>query len=238
MTSQNSTQTQALGGIVDQQVTIPQPTSASDPKPSMPQMNFTTRKKPRSGVSSDCKQLVVLNNDVSSSMSGQKIQESDQANQELATILAAPENRNGFYLASVHFNDSAQTALKPELATTAVLPPLVAGGGTNFDAALKKALEVVSEFMSRDNPEGWDFLRPHVLYLSDGHSSASQQNIDALHEVADVTVIAYGADADEATLSRIASDGKVHMVGTNGGELRAFLAQVGQTLSQKFATAR
>ena len=238
MTDQSTTQTQALGEITDQQVTIPQPISASDPEPFVPPMKFTTRKKPRSGVASDCKELVIVANDVSTSMTGGKAKESDLANQALLNELSTPENKNGFIIANIHFNHAAKTVVQPELATTATLPPLVAGGGTNFDTALKEAVRVVTEFMSRDNPEGWDFLRPHVLFLSDGHSPVSQQNIDALHELADVTAIAYGADADEATLSRIASDGSVHTVGTKGHELRAFLAQVGKTMSQKLATAR
>ena len=238
MTLQSTTQTQPLGEFTDQQATIPQPPLKNDSTPAVPPMNFTTRKKTRTGIANDCKQLVAVVNDVSTSMTGEKARESDQANQALHNELAAPENKNGFILANIHFNHTAKTVVAPELATTAILPPLTTGGGTSFDTALTQTLNMVTEFMSRENPEGWDYLRPIVLFLSDGYSPVSQKNIDALHEVADVIAIAYGADADESTLSCIASDGKVHRVGTNGHELRAFLAQVGKTLSQKLATAR
>ena len=97
---------------------------------------------------------------------------------------------------------------------------------------------MTSDFKARPNPDGWHYLRTQVLFLSDGQSSVSQKNILALQEIANVTAIAYGSDADGSTLSSIASDGKVHVIGTRGGELRKFFADVGKTLRQGFATAR
>ena len=60
----------------------------------------------------------------------------------------------------------------------------------------------------------------------------TQEVIATLHEEAQVIAIAYGADADGEALSRIASDGQVQVVGTQGTALRDFLAAVGETLSQ------
>jgi len=103
---------------------------------------------------------------------------------------------------------------------------------------LKESILTIEEHTALPNPDGWVYLRPVALVLSDGQSDVSDKNIQDLQEIADVITIAYGSDANTSTLARIASDGQVHVVGTQGGELRKFLADVGQTLSQSLATAR
>ena len=230
--------TQILQPIPGGGATVPTIGNENYTLPKIPSMAFTQKKKIKNSIGNDRKQLIVVEIDGSGSMAGQKGKNADEASQNLKTILADPANKNGFILSVIHFNGSAQLKVPPELATTAILPPLATGGGTNFDSALKLALNVIEGFIAKDNVEGWDYLRPHVLFLSDGHSSVADKNIDALHEVADVTSIAYGMGADETTLSRVASDGNVHVVGTNGDELRNFLAKVGETLSKSLASAQ
>ncbi len=230
--------TQTLQPISGGEATVPTIRNEGDTSPKIPSMAFTQKNKIKNTIGNDNKQLVIPVIDISGSMSGHKAAEAAKAVQSFGNVLADPVNKNGFILAVIHFNGSAKLVVAPELATTVVMPNLTTGGGTNFDSALILANKVVMDFASRDNPEGWDFRRPHIIWMSDGHSPVADKNIAAIHEVADVTAIAYGADADEQTLSRIASDQTVHVIGTNGGELRSFLAKVGETLSQKLMTAR
>jgi len=103
---------------------------------------------------------------------------------------------------------------------------------------LLETIKTVEDFNARPNLDGYRYLRPQVLFLSDGHSSVTDKNIADLHEIADVIAIAYGADADTQTLKRIASDGQVHVIGTDGGALRQFLAEVGKTLSQSLSNVK
>ena len=126
---------------------------------------------------------------------------------------------------------------QPELATTINLRPLSASGGTNFDSALKQTKTSIEQFQRRPNPEGWHYHKPHVLFLSDGQSGVSQRNIEAVHDLANVTAVAYGSDANASTLAQVATDGQVLTVGTNGGELRRVLESVGKTLSQTLQSA-
>lgn len=190
-----------------------------------------------SGIASNVKQHVVVVVDTSSSMSGAKIDEANMACIAFDSELANPENKDGFLRSTVHFSSGAEIK---EVASSAETPSprAHASGGTNFDAALLKVIDAITDFASRPNPDGWHYLRPHVLFLSDGHSNVSDKNIAALHEIADVTAIAYGSDAARDTLARISTDGQTHVVGTSGTELRKFLAAVGKTLSQSLATAR
>ncbi len=55
--------------------------------------------------------------------------------------------------------------------------------------------------------------------------------------MATVPAVAYGADADHATLARMASDGQVHSIGTSGDQLRQFFAEVGKTMTSTFNAA-
>ena len=219
----------------------PDPTQPSPEAstPAAPALRVTQRRSIPDGVASNSKQDVIIAADTSSSMRQRgKIGELNQGIFALQSVLAGPENKNGFRLSLLEFNNGADVKIMGEMAQSVKLPKLNASGGTNFDAALKKGLSVVEDLAARANPEGWHWLRPHFFFLSDGHSSVTDRNIAALQELADITAIAYGADADQRTLARIASDGDVHTVGTNGGELRRFLAAVGQTLSQGLAAAR
>ncbi len=188
-------------------------------------------------VSSNSKQDVILTLDSSISMRA-LLAQLDQAVMALWHILASEENKNGFRLSIIRFSDDAELILDGIMVQEAKIERSRVINGTNFDRAVEKTYEVVGDLVTRPNPDGWMWLRPQVLFLSDGHSRASQENINRLHEVADVWSIAYGAGANLRELSRIASDGQAHVVGTNGGELRRFLANVGETLSAELMDAR
>jgi len=204
----------------------------------LPTLKVSKPVKIPTGVSSNAKQHVLLVRDNSGSMSGNKIDELNLASSGLIHELASPENKDGFLISVIEFSNGSRRELFAQSAITAVLPLAHAGGGTNFDSALLETISTVEGLKAQPNSDGWRYLRPQVLFLSDGQSSVSDKNIANIQEIADVTVIAYGSDANTGILSRIASDAQVHVIGTNGGELRKFLAQVGKTLSQNLNTVR
>lgn len=212
----------------------PAPTPPASAPQDLPAINVVRRNALLSGVASNVKQDVLLICDRSGSMSGFKISELNEAVQACRDELARPENKDGFLMSVIHFNGSANRIHFRELATRIQITPARAGGGTNFDAALKEARRVIDDAGRQPNAAGWHYLKPVAIHMSDGFSVVAQKNIDALHEVAEVIAVAYGEDADRETLARIASDGQVHVVGTNGGELRQFLADVGKTISETF----
>lgn len=228
MTAQAKTVTRPIGG----QSTSTEGGTAPSAVSEHPQFNVTNRKGLPDGVSSNTKQLVGLCCDISGSMFGSKIDNLNKARFGLTSILGDPINKDGFVVIGVDFNEDASLIIDAEPASRCQMPTSIADGGTDFDAPLKMMVERIKDFASRPNPDGWRYLRPHVLFLSDGQANVTQSNIDALHELADITAIAYGDDADEATLSRIASNGEVHIVESDGSALRDFLAEVGQTLSE------
>lgn len=213
------------------------PTEGMEFDTDLPPLDIGTNLSLPDWVSSNSKQDVILVLDSSASMRS-KLGELDQSVTALWRVLADEENKNGFRLSIIRFSDDAELVLDGIFVQQVQLERSQVIGGTNFDRAVEKAFEVVNNLVQRPNPEGWMWLRPQVLFLSDGHSHASPDNIDRLQEVADVWSVAFGAGANFAELSKIASDGQAHVVGTNGGELRKFLAQVGETLSAGRLNAR
>ncbi len=204
----------------------------------LPTLKVSKPVKIPTGVSSNAKQHVLLVRDNSGSMSGNKIDELNLASSGLIHELASPENKDGFLISVIEFSSGSCREMFAQSAITATMPLAQAEGGTNFDSALLETISTIEELKAQPNPDGWRYLRPQVLFLSDGQSSVSDKNIADIQEFADVTAIAYGSDANTDTLSRIASDGQIHIIGTNGGELRKFLAEVGRTLSQSLADVR
>lgn len=204
----------------------------------LPPMEAPVMKDFAKGVASNVKQHGIACLDISGSMGGAKIDESNLARAGLISTLADPANKDGFRVTVIEFNRQARRVTFGKPAGQIQLAPSRATGGTSFEAALQECVSAVQEFAAQPNTEGWHWLRPVVIYMSDGQSSASDATIAALHEVADVIAIAFGSDANQAMLSKIASDGQVHRVGTSGDELRKFLATVGQTMSQSLQTHR
>jgi len=227
--NQNNAATIPLGqaGNAAPNTTVPTPNAASVPP--LP-MKLTVKKKLRTGVASNVKQHVVFLLDHSSSMHGEKIQELEMAMGSILLQLADPLNKDGFRITIIPFNHSSAFHCTGEAATSVAMLNLVASGGTNFDSPILKAIQAIDDFKAQPNPGGWQFLQTQAFILSDGQSRVADKNIQDLQERANVMAIAYGADANQSTLSRIASDGQVHVVGTNGGALRDFLAAVGATM--------
>ena len=181
--------------------------------------------------------VIMLDNSGSMSSSG-KIDECNLAKNGLVKETAVPENKDGFLITEIPFNDRAKRTVFAQSAVGLTLKPGHASGGTNFEAALQLGLQSVQELDKRPNPDGYKFYRPVMILMSDGHSHASDAIIQKAKEEADIICIAFGMDANTAMLEKIASDGKAHRVSTNGGDLQKFLAKVGQTLSDTFQSAR
>ena len=214
------------------------PTQAPDTAATLPPTLPVTQKRALpSGLGRRNKQLAVLVRDRSGSMSGPKLAELNQACIAFQREVADPINEDGILISVIDFNHGAELRCSAQIASMMTMPEAICSGGTNFDAPLKAALAEVEGFMTGPNPEGWTLLRPQVLFLSDGHAGVTDRNIQALHEVATVTAVAYGADADRATLERISSDGQVHVIGTSGDQLRQFFAEVGKTMTSAFNAA-
>jgi len=226
--NQNSAATIPLGQpLTVPTKTIPAPNAA--PAPPLP-MKLTVKKKLPTGVASNVKQHVLFLLDHSSSMSGKKLLELEMAMRSIVLQLADTTNKEGFRITIIPFNHGSHILCTDEPAISVPALNLTASGGTNFDSPIKAAIATINAFKALPNPDGWKYMQPQVLILSDGQAAVTDRNIQDLQERANVTAVAYGADANQATLSRIASDGQVHVVGTDGGALRDFLAAVGTTM--------
>ena len=197
----------------------------------------TTKKSLPTGIATNVKQHTVITFDRSSSMFGAKIAESNQAREALLQELADPNNKDGFLVSVIDFNHEADRIVFAESAQGLKIPPSIADGFTSFEKAVGENISVIQEQQAMPNDNGWHFLRPISIFMSDGQSDISDRTIRQLHELSDVMAIAFGDDADQDTLKRIASDGKVHVIGASGGKLRKFLAQVGVTMSDDLANA-
>lgn len=202
-----------------------------------PILKVTQKRKLPTGIASNVHQHVVICRDRSTSMGGVKLRELNLASVAIGREFADPVNKDGFVVTIVDFGHDAQVVAKAKKATTLTMPEAICNGGTNFNAALRATIDEIKDFVDQPNDAGVHYLRPAVLFLSDGQSIVSDQSIAELHELADVTAVAYGSDAAQDTLRRVSSDGEVHVVGTDGGALRAFFAQVGKTMTQKMTAA-
>ena len=218
--------------------TATMPLGETESRTELPDLKISKPLKIPTGVSSNTKQHVLLVRDCSSSMSGSKVDEMNLATTGLIQELASERNKDGFLVSLIDFSTSSKRSAYAVSAIGLTTPRAIASGGTNFDSALLKTIETIESLQNEPNTDGWRYLRPQVLFLSDGQSRVSEKNILNLQEIADVTTIAYGSDALEATLSKISTDGQCHVIGTSGAELRKFLADVGQTLSQTLSNAR
>ena len=228
LTPQN---TQPLGVSVGTSTGTTMPGDPLDPTmANLPVLKVTQRKKMPNGVAQNVKQHFLCCADHSTSMTGDKLQELLMGLSGLFLQLADPSNKDGFRITIIPFNNSSHVHCSAVAANA--VPPLnlVAGGGTNFDSPLKKAIAEIQALKAAPNAGGWHWLKPVVLFLSDGQANVSDKNIEELHEIADVVAVAYGDDADVDTLARISSKGVVEIVGTDAGALRDFLAVVGNTM--------
>jgi uncharacterized protein YegL len=166
-------------------------------------------------------------------MAGEKARDARAASEDLVDELADPVNRDGFLVSIVDFNTSAirMHELTPASALRGNVRSLDIGGGTNITAGLREALTGHS---SATSDEGVTYLRPVFLVFSDGGHNDGPPPNDIAAEIkmfADVVSVAFGTNADEATLRSIATSPQHFYRVKTGRELRAFLAQVGATLT-------
>lgn len=204
--------------------------------PSMPAGGVS---RPRVGSSTF--QLCVSVLDTSQSMSG-SIDELNAASADLASVLAAPENRGGFHLSTVAYGTTAKRLLAPTPATD-VRPENLAvsagmqGGNTNMTEGLQIALDTINAHASA--PGNW--ARSVVMLLTDGHPNCGGSPEDVATELkskADLICLAFGPHADLALLQRLANTPAHAFRATTGADLRRFFAQVGRTMSQAARTGQ
>lgn len=180
-------------------------------------------------ITAGAKQRAVLVRDRSGSMSGQKAQDASAASSDLIAELARPANRDGFEVAVIDFHGSADIIhdISPATALAGKVESIKAGGGTDITSGLQAALEVIG----RRGADGTTYLRPVVVVFSDGNSGGPEAVADKIKAIADVVTVAFGADANEPLLQKLASSPQHFYRCRNGAELRAFFAAVGATLT-------
>jgi len=185
-------------------------------------------------------QTVVLLRDDSGSMAesagaGTKASEATAASADLVRSLCDPANRDAFDVAIVDFGVDAQEVQPLDRATAMRGVPALGASGraTNITAAIERALAIVGAAPPW-RAQGFRAARPAVVLFTDGchnHGPAPEAAADALKIQADVVTVAFGTDADESLLVRLASTPAHFYRAASGAELRMLLAQVGRTLS-------
>lgn len=199
--------------------------------------NFTIGLKRPAWVSSNVRQLAVVVGDGSPSMAGKKAADAQDAIRQLVQELAAPSNKDAFDVAICQFDGDRADVLLPIKRASDVVADLTSlklcsgRGGTNITCGLEEAERILAQ---RQNTELRE-VDPCVLVFSDGHHNTG----DNPEPVADrlkgnkvtVVTIAYGDDADEDLLRRLASSPQHCFQCKDGKDLRAFFAAVGATLS-------
>ncbi len=211
---------------------------------SRPQSSLTVGVKRPDFLTSKSAQFVAIARDASPSMSGQKADDATRACSELIDELALPANKGGFSVGIVDFDGSAHVANPTAPATNLVgsVAPIDTGRGssTNIQDALRLTLQLVDD-ATRNADRGRIQLRPVALLFSDGQSNAGgdpRPIANDLKKAADLVTVAFGPDADEATLRELASSPQHFYRCRNGRELRVFLASVGQTLTATMSQGR
>ena len=197
-------------------------------------------------ITSKSKQDVVFIRDKSRSMSGQKADDASAASLDLASELAEPANKDGFYLGVVDFATNSEVVhnLTKATAMTGKIAPLSIGhfgcGLTNVTAGVEEAHSLLLR-ADRQDQEGVHRLRPVVIIFTDGRHNDGPDPHDAakrLKGIADLVTVAFGSDADESLLRSLATSPQHFYRCSSGRELRSFLAAVGQTMTATMAQGR
>ena len=193
-------------------------------------------------ISRLAQQDVILCRDASGSMRGQKARDASTASLDLVAELADPANKDGFNVAVVDFSSASKIIHNLEKATAlnGRVSPLSVGlfsGSTNITTSLEDAVSIL-ENADQHKSEGVNFLRPVTILFTDGcHNDGPDPQVvaDRLKLTADLLGVAFGSDADEALLHRLASTSQHVYRCTTGRELRKFLAAVGATMTATMA---
>lgn len=168
--------------------------------------------------------------DASGSMAGQKANDAQRAREEFVAELAQPGNRDGFQVAMIDFHREARLIheLTPATELTGKIAPLTPNGGTNITTAIELAIPLASRV-----PDDGTFLRPVTILFSDGGHNIGPPPDKAAAELkkfSDLATVAFGSNADEELLRRLATAPQFFHRCQTGAELRAFMAHVGQTI--------
>lgn len=174
---------------------------------------------------------ILLVVDVSGSMEGEKI---EAAKAGLGTFLMRilPEDRVGL----VAFSSDARLLVPPAPLSESriALDDTIAGLRAQGKTALYDALIAGKQALDDLPAAGDDRIRAIVL-LSDGLDNASQITFDGLQQAFDesgisIFPVAYGADADTATLERIVEFSRTMLVKGDSGDI----GQIFENLSRYF----
>jgi len=194
----------------------------------------------RAKVHSLRRQRAVMVGDASLSMNVNN-KSNDAFDSQLVCLqqLALPINKGAFEIAVIHFADRAQLIHPFEQASSLVnhLAPLdpiqFQGNGTNLASALELTLQILKKAESSPADNGISYTRPISVLMSDGCQTVGPNPIpiaEELKQICDILAIAFGPDADEAMLRKIATD-QLSIRCRSGAELRAYFALIGQTLT-------
>jgi len=184
-------------------------------------------------------QRVVFVLDASGSMAeANKAQDAGAACRDATGALALPVNKDAFEVAVILFSDTARLVHDFTQATAlagraAFLREEDVDGETNITAALFLTQQILQRAAAKSPLAGVRYLRPFVVVMSDGEHNTGSDPIQAatdLKGICDVLTVAFGDDADEEMLSRIASD-QLSVRCRNGTDLRRYFAEVGRTLT-------
>lgn len=174
--------------------------------------------------------------DTSSSMAGAKIEEVNAALVALVDELADPKNRGAFFIEVVKYANDASVHLARTAAADArredyTIPSNAVGGFTSISAGLSVASDLVDGSLRAEG----EWMRPVVLLLTDGQHNRGADPLSVatpLKKKADILAVAFGADADLARLSALATSPQHALRCASGADLRKFFATVGRTMSQ------
>lgn len=178
--------------------------------------------------------------DVSSSMEGRKLWAANAAASDCLAEIASQPAVERFKSGLITFDGQARVLerlARMRAGCSAVVKANPGNGRTNIKAAVELAMRELEEQGQADRAGG---LRPVsvVILLSDGCANVGDPQPEADRaRVAGVTVvtIAFGADADQAQLRRLATTPAHAYAAFDGPTLRALFSRLGATLSQAAA---
>lgn len=176
-------------------------------------------------------QKVYLLLDNSGSVSGEPSEQINQAVKNMMTIMAGPENKDGFRISVISFGSNA--TLLCDDASPKDINAMVDGNGGGTE--LMPALEIVgtqnASFVPRPNRTKSSSI---AIILTDGgfgDTGLATQKINELKSHGmQVMTIGVGDSCDESVLRSMATSPDYYAK-TDGSSLMSLLAQVGKTMS-------
>ena len=184
---------------------------------------------------------LVLAVDVSSSMAGEKLRAANTAASECLHQIATQPIAERFCNGIVTFDGVAritQPLVRMQAGVSQIVNASLGNGATNIKAAMDAAIDMLEAKANDDRASG---LRPVsvICLLSDGCANAGgdpQASADrARASGITVVTIAFGSDADQAQLRRVATTPQHAYSAFDGSALRELFARFGATLSQAAA---